>query len=262
MHNHPESDYDEQYLRLLADESWRVLRIMSEFTHGFEQLAMLPPAVSIFGSARTAEDDPMYASARAVGAGLADRGRAVLTGGGPGIMEAANRGCYERGGVSVGLNILLPVEQEPNPYQTHELSFHFFFCRKVMFVKYAKAFVIFPGGFGTMDEFFESVCLIQTLKINPFPVVLFGSGFWSGLIDWIGATMRDRFGTIGPRDLELFKLTDDVDEAVEIVDAFIRGEGMFCELPDVSGFAGMPTGEGTRMGIRPRRGGGPRTGGA
>jgi uncharacterized protein (TIGR00730 family) len=243
----------EEMANILAAESWRVLKIMGEFVEGFEQLSALPPAVSIFGSARTEPGTPVYEQARYVGGEFAKRDRVVITGGGPGVMEAANRGAFEAGGQSVGLNIALPMEQEPNDYQTLELHFQYFFCRKVMFVKYAKGFIIFPGGFGTMDEFFESVCLIQTLKINPFPVVLIGSDFWSGLMDWMKTHMRDSFKTIGPDDMGLFKLTDDPDEAVEIIDAYIRGEGTFCEMPEVTGAAGMPTGEGTRAGVVPRR---------
>ncbi len=167
----------------MARESWRVFKIMSEFVEGFETLSTLPPGVSIFGSARTQPGHPDYENARILAADLAKRGHAVITGGGPGIMEAANRGAHEAGGISVGLNIALPHEQEPNPYQTVRLDFDYFFCRKVMFVKYARSFVIFPGGFGTMDEFFESLTLIQTLKIDPFPVICIGTKFWPPRLD-------------------------------------------------------------------------------
>lgn len=238
----------------LAHESWRVFKIMSEFVEGFECLSRLAPAVTIFGSARTPEDDTYYQMARDYAGRLARKGYAVITGGGPGIMEAANRGAYETGGESVGLNISLPHEQVPNPYQTIELNFHYFFCRKVMFVKYARAFVIFPGGYGTLDEFFESLTLIQTLKIDPFPVVCVGTEFWQGLIDWMGSHLRDHYATISPHDMELFRLTDDLDEAVRIVQDAI--EGRF-EVPDafpasIPGLEGQLTGEGTRAGALPR----------
>ncbi|MEM8834768.1 MAG: TIGR00730 family Rossman fold protein [Planctomycetota bacterium] len=225
-------------------ESWRVLKIMSEFVDGFETLATLPPAVSIFGSARTPPTDPVYEQARALAAEFATRGLAVITGGGPGIMEAANRGACDAGGVSVGLNIALPHEQEPNPYQTIKLDFNYFFCRKVMFVKYARAFVIFPGGFGTMDEFFEALTLIQTDKIAPFPVVCVGTEFWSGLHDWIRATLRDHYKTIGADDLDLVVLTDDIQHAADVCEQYIRAHEEELE-PE--------PGEGTREGIKVRR---------
>lgn len=202
-------------------ETWRLFRIISEFVDGFEAMSEIGPAVSVFGSARTPESDPYYQMARDCGRKIVERQLAVITGGGPGIMEAANRGAMEAGGVSVGLNINLPMEQAPNPYQTQALSFRYFFIRKVMFVKYACGFVIFPGGFGTMDEFFESLTLIQTHKINPFPVVCVGKDFWGGLIDWTRKTMSEKYATISPEDMDLFYLTDDVDEAVErVVNAF------------------------------------------
>ncbi len=201
----------------LSREAWRLFRILSEFVDGFETMSDIGPAVTVFGSARTQEDDPVYQQAVECGRRLVKENFAVITGGGPGIMEAANRGAKEADGVSVGLNINLPMEQDPNPYQTHELDFRYFFVRKVMFVKYASGFIIFPGGFGTMDEFFESITLIQTLKIEPFPVVCVGHDFWDGLIDWIKQTMRDRYETISPSDLGLFHVTDSVEEAVQIV---------------------------------------------
>jgi len=247
MNAFPESNH-------LFEESWRVLKIMSEFVDGFETLSALPPAVSIFGSARTPATDPSYISAQRLAHRIAARGRAVITGGGPGIMEAANRGAHEAGGVSVGLNIALPQEQDPNDYQTHELVFNYFFVRKVMFVKYARAFVIFPGGFGTMDEFFESLTLMQTLKISPFPVVCFGVEYWSGLIDWIKRVLRDEFNTISPEDIDLFHVTDCVEEVVEIVDGFIRGvRPVGCGLPEVTGHGAKLTAEGTRQGVTVRR---------
>lgn len=235
-------------------ESWRVLRIMGEFVQGFEVLSSLPTGVSVFGSARTSPNDPWYAKARELGSMLASRRLAVITGGGPGIMEAANRGAHESGGISVGLNISLPHEQKPNPYQTHELIFDYFFVRKVMFVKYSRAVVIFPGGFGTMDEFFESMTLLQTLKIDPVPVVLVGKDFWGDLIGWMGATMRDRYRAISPEDLRLFHVTDDPAEALRIVcDVVQKGAEAIPGLPAVVGAASRATGEGTRAGIHPRR---------
>ncbi|MCH8913553.1 MAG: TIGR00730 family Rossman fold protein [Planctomycetes bacterium] len=200
-----------------AEEAWRVFRIMAEFVDGVDVLSKIGPAVSVFGSARTAPDAPEYKQAVAAGRGLVSKGFAVITGGGPGIMEAANKGAFEANGTSVGLNITLPEEQLPNQYQNVALDFRYFFCRKVMFVKYALAFVCFPGGFGTMDEFFESMTLIQTEKSRKMPVVLFGSEFWEPLRKWMETIMRDQHGYIGPDDLELFHIVDDLDEAVSCV---------------------------------------------
>lgn len=237
----------------LTGESWRVLKIMSEFVEGFEALADLPPAVSVFGSARTPPDHAVYLQAEALGRSLAKRGLAVITGGGPGVMEAANKGAWYAGGTSVGLNIALPREQMPNPYQNIKLDFNYFFCRKVMFVKYARAFIIFPGGFGTMDEFFEALTLIQTLKIDPFPVVCVGSSFWSGLHDWVCRVMRDEFQTISPEDLDLVTLTDDPEHAAQIVDDFICGRSKPPrQYTAPTGPAGRMTAEGTREGVRVR----------
>ena len=203
----------------LSRETWRLFRILSEFVDGFEVMAQVGPAVTVFGSARTPENDPHYAAARDCGRQIVERGLSVITGGGPGIMEAANRGAYEAEGQSVGLNIYLPMEQKPNPYQTHVLHFRYFFVRKVMFVKYACGFIIFPGGFGTLDEFFEAMTLIQTLKIEPFPVVCVGKDFWTGMIDWLKSTMVEKYHTISPEDLDLFKVTDSIDEAVAHIHA-------------------------------------------
>lgn len=240
--------------RGLEYEAWRIWRIVGEFVDGFETLAGIDPAVSVFGSARTPPTDRWYQEAERCGRLLAENELHLLTGGGPGIMEAANKGAYEAGGISVGLNISLPMEQDPNPYQTHEITFKYFFCRKVMFVKYARGFIIFPGGFGTMDEFFESLTLIQTLKILPFPVVCVGIEFWSGLIDWVKETLAGKFQTISPQDIDLFTLTDDVEEAVEIVRAHIAGEKIAAaELPRFYGAEGQTTAEGTRVGIDPHR---------
>ncbi len=203
--------------QLLFKETWRIFRIMSEFVDGFEVMSTIGPAVSIFGSSRALPEDHYYRQAEALAAKFVGQGLVVITGGGPGIMEAANKGAFEAGGTSVGLNITLPEEQLPNDYQNVALDFRYFFCRKVMFVKYALAFVCFPGGFGTMDEFFESMTLIQTEKTAQMPVVLFGSDFWGPLRDWMATTMRDQYGYIGPDDLDLFHLTDDLDDAVSYV---------------------------------------------
>ncbi|MCA9291730.1 MAG: TIGR00730 family Rossman fold protein [Phycisphaerales bacterium] len=240
----------------LRHESWRMFRIMAEFVEGIETMTRLGPAVSVFGSARTHHEQPYYREAVRCGRLLAERDFAVITGGGPGIMEAANKGAFEAGGTSVGLNIALPMEQEPNRYQNAELTFRYFFIRKVMFVKYACGFIIFPGGFGTMDEFFESLTLMQTLKIAPFPVVLYDSTFWRGLLDWIDSTMAKSYQTVSPDDFELFTLTDDVEEAVDIVhETFIGTRKIAEKLPRFESDETHPTGEGTRSGIEPRRGG-------
>jgi uncharacterized protein (TIGR00730 family) len=190
---------------------------MSEFVDGFDQMNKFDAAVTIFGSARTPPTDHYYLEAVRCGKLLTERNFAVITGGGPGIMEAANKGAFDAHGKSIGLNIILPHEQKPNPFQTHALDFRYFFVRKVMFVKYAKGFICFPGGYGTMDEFFEALTLIQTHKIDPFPVVCIGHEYWDGLVDWIKKTMRDRYKFVGPEDLLLFHVTDDVYEAVQIV---------------------------------------------
>jgi uncharacterized protein (TIGR00730 family) len=202
-------------------DPWRVLRIMAEFVEGFGGLATIPHAVTVFGSARVPESDPMYTTARQVGARIAEAGLAVITGGGPGLMEAANRGCQEGGGLSVGCNIELPFEQAMNPYVDLALEFQYFFARKTMFVKYSEGFVIFPGGYGTLDELFEALTLIQTGKAEHFPVVLFGSDYWGGLVDWL----RDRVlaeGKISPPELELFTVTDDPEEVVPILRAVMK----------------------------------------
>jgi uncharacterized protein (TIGR00730 family) len=204
-------------------DPWRVLRIMSEFVEGFDALADIPRAITVFGSARITEADPMYEQARRVGAELAGAGYAVITGGGPGIMEAANRGCKEGGGLSIGCNIELPFEQGMNPYVDLGIDFDYFFARKVMFVKYAEGFVMFPGGYGTMDELFEALTLIQTAKVRHFPVVLFGSSYWAGLVDWLRDTVLKE-GKISPIDLEIFTVTDDPDEVAKVVKAVVEAK--------------------------------------
>ncbi|WP_375000003.1 TIGR00730 family Rossman fold protein [Aeromicrobium sp. CTD01-1L150] len=199
-------------------DPWRVLRIQAEFVEGFGTLSELGPAVSVFGSARTKPDDPMYETSRRVAEKLCDRGYAVITGGGPGAMEAANRGASECGGASVGLGIELPHEQGLNDWVDLGINFRYFFVRKTMFVKYSQGYIVMPGGFGTLDELFEALTLSQTGKITTFPIVLFGTAYWGGLIDWLRTTMlSDR--KINESDLDLLLLTDDVDEAVSYFDA-------------------------------------------
>ena len=222
QHKPPGSTQDEQLLEsprpdeFTHTDTWRVFRIMGEFVEGFDELATLTRGISIFGSARSKPGDPYYKAAQETAALLAHEGFAVITGGGPGIMEAANRGAFEAGGLSIGCNIELPFEQKPNAYQTRSLTFKYFFVRKMMFVKYSLGFVIFPGGFGTFDELFEALTLIQTKKIRDFPVVLFGSAYWSGLVDWIENVVLPE-GKIAPHDLRLFHVTDSPAEVVQIL---------------------------------------------
>jgi uncharacterized protein (TIGR00730 family) len=199
-------------------DPWRVLRIQSEFVEGFGLLAELPRAVSVFGSARTPRDHPHYAAGVSIGAALAQAGYAVITGGGPGAMEAANRGASEAGGMSVGLGIELPFEQDLNEWVDVGIAFRYFFVRKTMFVKYAQAFVILPGGFGTLDELFEALTLVQTRKVTRFPVILFGTEYWSGLLAWIRSTLAGT-GTINAADLDLITVTDDIGEVMSVIQA-------------------------------------------
>ena len=228
----PGTTQDEQLLEsprpdeFTHTDPWRVFRIMGEFVEGFDELATLSRGIAIFGSARTQPDDPEYKAAQETGALLATQGFAVITGGGPGIMEAANRGAFDAGGMSIGCNIELPFEQKPNAYQTLSLMFKYFFVRKMMFVKYSLAFVIFPGGFGTFDELFEALTLIQTKKIRNFPVVLFGSHYWSGLLDWLRAVVLPS-GKISEHDMDIFHITDSPAEVVEIVN---RSQSTLTEL--------------------------------
>ena len=233
---------------------WRIFRIMAEFVEGFETMARVGPAVSIFGSARTKPTDPYYLKAQQLAGMLVKRGFAVITGGGPGIMEAGHRGAKDAGGMAVGLNISLPMEQKANPFQSISLNHHYFFVRKVMFVKYSHAFVCFPGGFGTLDEMFESLTLIQTLKIDPFPVVLIGAEFWNGLVEWIRETLLERFTTISAPDMNLFRITDDLEEAANFIQRYER-EHVW--NPAGAVLPGTPrsqqkTAEGTRYGISPK----------
>ena len=216
-----------QWQQRHAEDTWRVFRIMSEFVEGFQRLSSIGPSVSVFGSARTPPGTPYYELGVEVGKALVKRGYAVITGGGPGIMEAANRGAQEAGGASVGLNIELPHEQSSNPYVDPDknLTFDFFFARKTMFVKYAQGYVVLPGGFGTMDELFESLTLIQTRKTARFPVVLMGSDYWGGLLDWINGTLLAG-EYISPEDPDLLTLTDDPDEAAAVIDRFCNETGV------------------------------------
>lgn len=201
---------------LKGKETWRLFRIMSEFIEGFDELSDIGPAVSIFGSARLTKNSKYYKKTLEVANLLAKNGYSIITGGGPGIMEAANKGANTHGGLSIGLNITLPMEQKPNKYQNKALHFRYFFARKVMFVKYAIGYVCMPGGFGTLDEFFEALTLIQTHKIYPFPLILFGKEYWTPLIDYMRNTML-KFRTIDPEDLDLINLTDDPGEVLDII---------------------------------------------
>lgn len=196
-----------------SQETWRLFRIMAEFVDGFETMSCVGQAVSVFGSARTLPTDPFYRDAEQLGRRLVEQGFAVITGGGPGIMEAANKGAFEAGGTSVGLNITLPHEQDANPYQSVSMEFHYFFVRKVMFVKYCVGMICFPGGFGTLDEFFEAMTLIQTGKSPTYPVVLFGSKFWTPFVGFLRETLLDEYKTISRDDLNLFMVTDDIEAA-------------------------------------------------
>lgn len=246
-------------------ESWRIFRIMAEFVEGFEVMASVKRAVTIFGSARTQPTDPMYKAAEKTAQLLAKAGFAVITGGGPGIMEAGNKGAIEAGGTSVGCNISLPQEQQANKYQSISLDFHYFYARKVMFVKYAEAFICFPGGYGTLDEFFEVITLIQTLKIEPFPIILFGKKYWTGLVQWMHDILPPR---IDLEDLDIFKIVDTPAEALRWVRTGTKKPWWHPEDEDLGKAIGhsatnrrrnplagsqSTTGEGTRYGQRPSR---------
>ncbi len=208
-----------------VEDLWRIFRIMAEFTEGYEELATVGPAVSIFGSARTRPDHPHYKLAEETARKLVHAGLTVITGGGGGIMEAANKGAAEAGGCSIGLNIELPQEQVPNSFQNLPLHFRYFFVRKVMFLKYAHGFIVFPGGYGTLDEFFEALVLIQTLRQATFPVILMVKDYWKGLIEWTKKTMLDENGYIAPEDLNVFSILDDPDAAVKIIVDFKEKQG-------------------------------------
>lgn len=204
-----------------TNDSWAIFKIMGEFVNGFEKMSRIGPCVSIFGSARTKPEDKYYKLAVAVAEKIAENGFGVITGGGPGIMEAGNRGAHLSGGTSVGLNIDLPFEQHDNPYidSDKSLDFDYFFVRKVMFVKYSQGFVVMPGGFGTLDELFEAITLIQTNKIQKFPIILVGTEFWGGLMDWVKTTLLD-FGNISAKDIDLIHLVDTPDEVIDVLNKF------------------------------------------
>ncbi len=207
-----------------ANDSWAIFKIMGEFVHGYEKMSKIGPCVSIFGSARTKPDNKYYKLAESVAKKIVEAGYGVITGGGPGIMEAGNKGAHLAGGTSVGLNIELPFEQHDNPYIDNDksLDFDYFFVRKVMFVKYSQGFVVMPGGFGTLDELFEAITLIQTHKIGEFPIILVGTDFWEGLMDWVKKTLLDSFGNISLKDLDLIHLVDTEDEVIAVLDSFYK----------------------------------------
>lgn len=204
---------------------WRIFKIMAEFVEGFEELASVGPAVSIFGSSRAKPGDQYYQLAQETASEVAKAGFAVITGGGGGLMEAANRGAAKAGGRSIGLNIDLPMEQTPNEYQNLSLHFRYFFCRKVMFLKYSHGFIVLPGGYGTMDEFFESLVLIQTLKQASFPVILMGSDYWDGLVHWMSETMLGKHSYIAPEDMDVFTMVDEPKAAIKIIIDFKEAQG-------------------------------------
>ncbi len=244
---------DKPLFRDPSQETWRLFRIMAEFVDGFEAMSQIGQAVSVFGSARAKPETPHYQSAERLGAKLVEKDFAVITGGGPGVMEAANKGAFEAGGTSVGLNISLPREQEANDYQNITLNFHYFFARKVMFVKYSLGMVFFPGGFGTLDEFFEAMTLIQTAKVPQYPVALFDSKFWSPLIQFIRETILQQYAAVSPQDLDLFMVTDDVDEAVDHMRMCVNRSLEDLREPSGPEEMALPpeqriTGEGTRYG--------------
>jgi uncharacterized protein (TIGR00730 family) len=217
-----EAFQDRNWSEIKSADSWVVFKVMAEFVEGFDKLAKIGPCVSIFGSARTKTDNPYFKIAEDIAAKLVRHGYGVITGGGPGIMEAGNKGAFEQGGKSVGLNIKLPFEQHSNIYidPDKNINFDFFFVRKVMFVKYSQGFVVLPGGFGTLDELFEALTLIQTKKIGRFPIIMIGKSYWAGLIDWIKSSMMEGEHNINPEDLKLFNLVDTPDEAVQVIDDF------------------------------------------
>ncbi len=216
-----------EYTAIQRSSSWKIFKIMSEFVQGFEHLENIGPCVTVFGSARTKPDNKYYKMATEIAKKLTNKGFGIITGGGPGIMEAANKGAFENKGVSAGANIELEFEQHPNPYIDDDklITFDYFFVRKVMFMKYSQGFVVMPGGFGTFDEFFEAVTLIQTKKIAKFPIVLVGKDYYQGLVEWIKTTMIKE-GTISPKDLDIFQLVDTADEAVEVISEFYSKYGL------------------------------------
>lgn len=231
---HSDYENDEQRIHLKfkqkswneikTNDSWAIFKVMSEFVNGFEAMARMGPCVTIFGSARTAPENKYYQLAEQIAYKITKAGYGIITGGGPGIMEAGNKGAFHGSGISVGLNIDLPFEQHFNPYidADKNIQFDYFFVRKVMFVKYSQGFVVMPGGFGTLDELFEAVTLIQTKKIGKFPIILVGTEFWSGLLDWIKSVMLEKFSNISPEDLNLIRLVDTEEEVVAVLDEFYK----------------------------------------
>lgn len=219
-----DEQHHKRWNEIKTNDSWAIFKIMGEFVNGYEKLSRIGPCVSIFGSARTKPDNKYYKLAEEVAAKIVDHGYGVITGGGPGIMEAGNKGAHIAGGTSVGLNIELPFEQHDNPYidSDKSLDFDYFFVRKVMFVKYSQGFVVMPGGFGTLDELFEAITLIQTNKIEKFPIILVGTEFWGGLIDWIHETLLTKFNNISAKDLDLIHVVDSPEEVIDILDAFYK----------------------------------------
>ena len=219
-----ESFTQKSWNEIRSNDSWAIFKIMSEFVNGYEKMGRIGPCVSIFGSARTKNDNPYYKLAEEIAFKISKAGYGVISGGGPGIMEAANKGAHLGGGASVGLNIDLPFEQHFNPYIDHDknLQFDYFFVRKVMFVKYSQGFVVMPGGFGTLDELFEAITLIQTKKIGKFPIILVGTEFWSGLFDWVKAVLLEKYLNASPEDMNLIKVVDTADEVVTIIDTFYK----------------------------------------
>jgi len=217
--------------QLEKEESWRMFRIIGEFVEGFDALSQITPAVTVYGSARARPGDSVYGLAEAIGRAIAKADFTLVTGGGPGVMEAACKGAFEAGGRTVGLNIQLPEEQKSNPYTTISLHFHYFFARKVMLVKYATAFVLLPGGFGTLDELFETVTLIQTHKIRPFPMILVGRDYWGGLVDWLRKRTVGQ-GYMSKGDLDLLKVTDDPAEVMDHIIQFSRGQAADLSAPE------------------------------
>ncbi len=217
-----EAFVDKGWAEIKSANSWVIFKVMAEFVDGFEKLAKIGPCVSIFGSARTKQEDKYYQMAEEIGAKLVQSGYGVITGGGPGIMEAGNKGAHSRSGKSVGLNIDLPFEQFDNVFIDRDklINFDYFFVRKVMFVKYSQGFIVMPGGFGTLDELFEALTLIQTKKIGRFPIVLVGRSYWEGLVQWLKTTLLEEYGNISDGDLELFNIVDDADEAVKVINEF------------------------------------------
>ncbi len=224
MNSRLQGAFQKDWSEIKSNDSWQIFRVMSEFVDAFEKLSNIGPCVSIFGSARTEPSNEYYKEAEEIAFQLTQRGYGVITGGGPGIMEAGNKGAQRAGGTSVGLNIDLPHEQDSNPFidKDKSIDFNYFFVRKVMFVKYAQGFVVIPGGFGTLDELFEAITLIQTKKVDRFPIILYGSSFWSGMMDWITKILLDKEKNISPEDLDLITIADKPAEVIEAIEKFYK----------------------------------------